>query len=52
MDDIMQNAIMGGGIMPGIVNPENLASNEKFYFSRMQNDLWETTKKTLFVHHR
>ena len=44
---------MMGGAMPGMgLNPESLASGSKFEFTKMQNDLWDATKKTQFIYDR
>lgn len=46
IEEMMAQAMMGG-MMPGMGgNPESLRSGLKFEFTKMQNDLWEATRKT------
>lgn len=40
------------GVMPGQGNPESLASDMKFEFTKMQNDLFDSIKKTHFMYDR
>lgn len=48
----MMAAYMNGGMMPGMGNPEDLGSGQKFTFTKMQTHLWEALAKTLFVYHK